>query len=190
MSDSIPYGTIVAFYGSGIPAGWQICDGTNGTPDLRDRFILGAESLDDQLGIASAKATGTGKDKTYSKTTATGVAQVKTSVSGTALDTSQLPNVTSKLTAGQQEVHTYMSFENRAKYKDASEGAYLLFGTTSTTAEAISDWNSSEVIFQASGGGQAHSHSATSSDSGHDHSVDVLGPYLLLVYIMKMAYDD
>lgn len=25
-----------------IPTGWQLCDGTNGTPDLRDRFIIGA----------------------------------------------------------------------------------------------------------------------------------------------------
>ena len=25
-----------------IPAGWLICDGTNDTPDLRDRFVLGA----------------------------------------------------------------------------------------------------------------------------------------------------
>ena len=23
-----------------IPAGWYLCDGTNGTPDLRDRFVL------------------------------------------------------------------------------------------------------------------------------------------------------
>lgn len=25
-----------------IPAGWVLCDGTLGTPDLRDRFIIGA----------------------------------------------------------------------------------------------------------------------------------------------------
>lgn len=25
-----------------IPDGWVICDGTHGTPDLRDRFIIGA----------------------------------------------------------------------------------------------------------------------------------------------------
>jgi len=25
-----------------VPAGWQICDGTNGTPDLRDKFVVGA----------------------------------------------------------------------------------------------------------------------------------------------------
>lgn len=27
-----------------VPAGWQICDGTNGTPDLRDAFVVGAGS--------------------------------------------------------------------------------------------------------------------------------------------------
>ena len=27
-----------------IPVGWQLCDGTNGTPDLRDRFVVGAGS--------------------------------------------------------------------------------------------------------------------------------------------------
>lgn len=25
-----------------IPDGWQLCDGTNGTPDLRNRFVVGA----------------------------------------------------------------------------------------------------------------------------------------------------
>lgn len=29
---------------SNIPSGWHLCDGTNGTPDLRGRFILGADS--------------------------------------------------------------------------------------------------------------------------------------------------
>jgi len=31
------YGAIV-----NIPPGWALCDGNNGTPDLRDRFIVGA----------------------------------------------------------------------------------------------------------------------------------------------------
>jgi len=25
-----------------VPSGWHLCDGTEGTPDLRDRFIVGA----------------------------------------------------------------------------------------------------------------------------------------------------
>ena len=27
-----------------IPAGYVLCDGTNGTPDMRDRFVVGAGS--------------------------------------------------------------------------------------------------------------------------------------------------
>jgi hypothetical protein len=40
----VPAGTITAWSGSlvDIPTGWVLCDGQNGTPDLRDRFILGA----------------------------------------------------------------------------------------------------------------------------------------------------
>lgn len=39
-----PIGTIVIWSGTtdNIPTGWQLCDGTNGTPDLRDKFVLGA----------------------------------------------------------------------------------------------------------------------------------------------------
>ena len=35
---------IVPFSGSiiSIPSGWTLCDGTNGTPDLQDKFIVGA----------------------------------------------------------------------------------------------------------------------------------------------------
>jgi len=41
-----PTGLIVLWSGSvgTIPTGWVICDGNNSTPDLRDRFIVGAGS--------------------------------------------------------------------------------------------------------------------------------------------------
>ena len=41
-----PAGVIVLWSGSigSIPAGWVLCNGNNGTPDLRDRFIVGAGS--------------------------------------------------------------------------------------------------------------------------------------------------
>jgi microcystin-dependent protein len=43
---SFPIGGIIMWSGSigTIPAKWQLCDGTNGTPDLRNRFIVGAGS--------------------------------------------------------------------------------------------------------------------------------------------------
>lgn len=36
-------GIIVAWTGSNIPAGWALCNGQNGTPDLRGRFIIGTD---------------------------------------------------------------------------------------------------------------------------------------------------
>lgn len=46
VSDSVPIGSIIAWSGepSNIPNGWSICDGTNGTPDLRNKFVLGSSS--------------------------------------------------------------------------------------------------------------------------------------------------
>lgn len=43
---TIPIGAIVMWSGSvgTIPAGFRRCDGTNGTPDLQDRFVIGAGS--------------------------------------------------------------------------------------------------------------------------------------------------
>jgi hypothetical protein len=40
----LPAGIIMLWSGSTgtIPTGWKLCDGTLGTPDLRDRFIVGA----------------------------------------------------------------------------------------------------------------------------------------------------
>jgi hypothetical protein len=42
----IPTGVITMWSGSiaTIPTGWFLCNGSNGTPDLRDRFIVGAGS--------------------------------------------------------------------------------------------------------------------------------------------------
>jgi hypothetical protein len=43
---AIPSGLISLWSGSiaSIPSGWLLCNGTSGTPDLRDRFIVGAGS--------------------------------------------------------------------------------------------------------------------------------------------------
>jgi len=42
----VPKGAIIMWSGTlaNIPSGWQLCDGTNGTPDLRQRFIIGVLS--------------------------------------------------------------------------------------------------------------------------------------------------
>lgn len=44
LINRVPSGVIVMWSGSiaSVPAGWFLCDGSNSTPDLRDRFIVGA----------------------------------------------------------------------------------------------------------------------------------------------------
>ena len=45
-SNGVPAGTILPWYGdkANIPNGFALCNGQNGTPDLRDRFLVGAGS--------------------------------------------------------------------------------------------------------------------------------------------------
>jgi len=43
---TIPVGGIIMWSGSvsSIPNGWSLCDGSNSTPDLRNKFIVGASN--------------------------------------------------------------------------------------------------------------------------------------------------
>ena len=46
QGSSLPTGSIIPWYGNlaDIPDGFALCNGSNGTPDLRDKFITGAGS--------------------------------------------------------------------------------------------------------------------------------------------------
>ena len=58
----VPSGGIIIWSGASnaIPSGWVLCDGNNSTPDLRDRFVVGAGSgysVGDTGGAASVTLT-------------------------------------------------------------------------------------------------------------------------------------
>jgi len=45
-----PIGTVKIWTDiANVPAGWQVCDGTNGTPDMRGRFVVGQKDGDDDF---------------------------------------------------------------------------------------------------------------------------------------------
>ena len=55
-------GMIMMYNSTTAPSGWYLCDGNNGTPDLRDRFIVGAGStysVGDTGGSATVTVSGT-----------------------------------------------------------------------------------------------------------------------------------
>jgi hypothetical protein len=62
-----PSGGIIMWSGTiaTIPSGWYLCDGNNSTPDLRNRFIIGANA--DDGGAAKTNVTGSATQSGGSK---------------------------------------------------------------------------------------------------------------------------
>jgi len=87
---AFPVGGIIMWSGTlaTIPAGWALCNGANGTPDLRGRFIVGA----------STDTGGTNSGASYNKG-ATGGAD------STVLNTSHLPAHTHTMQAAGTHHH-------------------------------------------------------------------------------------
>lgn len=97
-------GVILNWSGSiaSIPAGFVICDGNNGTPDLRDRFIVGAGStyaVDETGGQLNHNHNFTGDGHTHTIEAGTdigiagpfGAITSSTAVTGTTNNASSLP---------------------------------------------------------------------------------------------------
>ena len=85
--DGVPSGAIIMWSGTvaNIPGGYYFCDGTNGTPDLRDKMVIGAKQ--DSGGVAKTNVTG-------SLTKEGGEATV-------TLSTNEMPNHTHGITLSQ-----------------------------------------------------------------------------------------
>jgi len=64
---TIPSGGIILWSGSvaNIPSGWALCDGTNSTPDLRNKFVVGGwvDGVDDAMTTVTGGGTKSGGSK-------------------------------------------------------------------------------------------------------------------------------
>lgn len=83
IAAAVPSGCIAIWSGSvsSIPSGWRLCDGNNGTPDLRNRFVVGVGSTFTPKGSVGGYA-----ERTPSVTSA--------SINEIALTVDQLPSHT------------------------------------------------------------------------------------------------
>lgn len=174
----VPAGFIGMWSGAvtAIPTGWFLCDGLNGTPDLRDRFVVGAGSSYAVGATGGAITATTSSDGAHTHTTQSAGAHTHSGATGGhALTVDQIPSHT----------HAIIS-------RDGSEaGTYpkSIFAGTTTRAQTAHT-----TYTEATGGGQAHSHSISSdgshvhtvdSSGAHTHTVDTRSPYYALAYIMK-----
>lgn len=157
----VPSGAILLWSGStaSVPSGWYLCDGANGTPDLRDRFVVGAG------GSYAVGATG-------------GAASV-------TLDSTQIPSHTHTFSGVTNTTGDHYHLDGEVM--DAV--AEATYGYTASTAAGRVDQSSPETKDQhahtSTAGAHAHTFSGTTSATGGGASHENRPPYYALAYIMK-----
>lgn len=142
-----------------VPAGWALCDGQNGTPDLRDRFIVGAG------GSYAPGASGGSGGVTPNTSAAPGHTHPNPNTAGATLSAHEMPN---------------HSHHRATRPVAGSGGSGRVWGTDGVNNGSHGDY------VDGSGGGGAHAHGigATGSSGGHSHTVTI--PHYALAYIMKL----
>jgi hypothetical protein len=170
---TVPQGGIIMWSGSiaNIPAGWALCNGANGTPNLRDRFIVGAGGSYNPYTTGGAASATTNTAGWHGHGSFTG---------GHTLTEAQMPAHSHGVN---DPGHNHMVFTDDntgaaagGANRDATPGSFPQ-GPTSTTTTGVS--------VQSTGGGQAHMH-PINSDGAHQHTVDTLPPFFALAFIMKL----
>ena len=163
LANGVPSGAILLWSGSvaSIPSGWVLCNGANGTPNLQDRFIVGAGSA------YAVNATGGSSDAivvehthALTGTTASAGAHQHFNVfNAEAGNEGSLSSSTTIVRRG--------SFGSDYNYDFASTGSAANIGLTS------------------SAGAHTHTLTGTTASAGSSGINQNLPPYYALAYIMK-----
>ena len=125
-----------------IPSGWLLCNGSSGTPDLRNKFIIGAHS--DNAGVANTTVTGTN--------TQTGGSKDAIVVSHTHTATVTDPSHTHSFTA-QQNIGGFTGDGQAPDQQSTSQSSTTASATTGITVanstEGSSGTNANLVPYYA-----------------------------------------
>ena len=139
-----------------IPSGWYLCDGTNSTPDLRNKFIIGANA--DDAGAAKTNVTGSATQSGGSKD-AIVVSHTHTGSTSSAGEHTHV--IGSDSTSGGVDLGGW-------------SGPYMM-----ASGSKCCSWTSAT---QSAG---AHTHTITMDSTGSSGTNANLPPYYALAFIMK-----
>jgi len=168
----IPAGIILAWNGQTAPEGWALCDGTNGTPDLRGRFIRMFNSTEATVALAvttKPELKGTSRTITNTLIMQHGFND-KGGSDSSMLTTDELPSHTHGVT-DPGHIHGYTISTGVDDHNFSNGG--LPSATDSWNYNGGANTNNSKtgISIQNTGSGSAHNNQP---------------PYYVLSYIMKL----
>jgi len=173
---TVPAGGVIMWSGliSAIPTGWNLCDGTNGTPDLRNRFVVGAGDQYDRNDTGGANSV--------------------------TLTENEMPSHSHSMNSagnhdhgGSTDSHTIsgsISFSSNCGVVGNVNGVFQGSGTEQRTG-GTSSGNTNLATVSIS---DTHNHSIN-TDGSHTHTINNTGgdgshenrpPYFALAFIMKL----
>ena len=152
--------------GSTVPTGWALCDGSQSTPDLRGRFIVGSGS---GSGLTSRSIGNTGGTETHTLSTGNLPAH-NHSFSGTT-------------TTGGAHTHPYKDI-----YWMENGGSTSVFGSN---VRGSGDTDSDNEVWEtdrttSSSGDHSHTFSGNTGSIGDGAAVNHLPPFYSLAFIMRV----
>lgn len=160
-------GMIMLWSGSiaSVPSGWALCNGANGTPDLRDRFIVGAGNSY-AVGATGGSANAIVVSHTHTASTNTTGAHTHYVFEG----------------AGYSYSYANPAIPDQSISNGLNDGgasSYLMSGPNTTTGQPKANMG-----LTSSNG--SHSHIVTVDSTGSSGTNANLPPYYALAYIMKL----
>lgn len=157
---TIPIGGIIIWSGSisNIPSGWTLCDGNNGTPNLKDRFIIGSG------GTFATNSTGGAASVTVSST--------------------QMPSHDHTGTANSVGNHRHSVVRDQEDNGGSNSAAY--HGQHGTDDQYKLQRHSSDANRWNTSSAGGHTHTFTSGNTGSSQPHENRPPYFALAYIMRI----
>lgn len=202
----LPTGVITLWSGAiaAIPSGWYLCNGSNGTPDLRDRFVVGAGTT------YAVGATGGSASTTLAEANLPAHTH-SISSSGTTAASGDHTHTFSGTSSGQSVSHTHTATVTDPGHTHTTGGNNTSGATAGNWLSSLNSLGSNSVSTAVTGisvsNGNAsvdhtHTYSGTTSavSATHTHTFSFSGtsgstgsataftnlpPYYALAYIMK-----
>ena len=169
---------------SNIPSGWELCDGNNGTPDLRNKFVIGANA--DSGGSAKTNVTGSATQTGGSKD-----AILKAHSHTINNHTHTINNHTHSFTTGGGGSHTHNLLYDHGSFGGSSGAVTPRSGNTPVTpgiSGRVSTQNNhthSGTTGNPSNRGTGNPSNRGTDEQGESGTNKNLPPYYALAYIMK-----